>query len=877
MQKFSFKTITDGVKNLAKSSTFRFGVLGAAILVAISLAFFSTSLGESLQQNDIMQGLANGQEAKAYFEQTGEKTCWTNSLFGGMPTFQISPAYSSSKLVSVLQSIFGLGLPSPVNLVFMMMAGFYILLLAMRKRWYLALLGAIAYGFSSYFFILIGAGHIWKFCVLAYVPPTIAGMVLAYRGKWLAGGALTAVFAMLQIASNHVQMTYYFLFVVVAMMVAYFVDAYRRKEVKNWLKATGSLAVAAIVAVGANLTSLYNTYEYSKETVRGHSTVLTPKASAGGASHNVNQNGIDRDKVTSWSYGVDETLTLIIPNVKGGATVKPNDVNDAGGLAPASVMDLDKAKSLVESAQITGDASQDEQLRPQLQEMVGQFRQYFGNQPMTNGPVYVGVLIFALALLGLIVVKGPMKWALLAVTILSVLLSWGHNFAPLTYWMIDHFPMYDKFRAPASILVIAEFTLPILAVMALEKILTEKDFFANHSRAVYISFGVPMALCLIGWLMPSVYGPGLSVYEVESMNDAVGGTAGLEQLFYATVFNIVKEARLSMVSADSLRSLIFLVAGLALLWVYFKGKVSRNVFAGALIAVVLIDMFQVDKRYINKDMFVSYKEDSSLMFIPTKADQQILQDKSYYRVMDLGNFGAATPSYFHKSIGGYHAAKLTRYNDLIDQMINPMKSALIGQAQQGEIDLTKVDMRALNILNTKYIKIGDEFVMENPYALGNAWLVSDVEFVDGADAEMAALKKADPAVKAVADSKYKAALGQPVKKQPGDTIALSAPYKPNELRYKASTKDGGIAVFSEVFFPWGWTATVDGKDTPIACVDFTLRGIRVPAGSHEIVMRFDPQSIHATEKVAYASIVIVYLALIVALVAAIAACGKRKE
>ncbi len=877
MQKFSFKTITDGVKNLAKSSNFRFGVLGAAILVAISLAFFSTSLGESLQQNDIMQGLANGQEAKAYFEQTGEKTCWTNSLFGGMPTFQISPAYSSSKLVSVLQSIFGLGLPSPVNLVFMMMAGFYILLLAMRKRWYLALLGAIAYGFSSYFFILIGAGHIWKFCVLAYVPPTIAGMVLAYRGKWLAGGALTAVFAMLQIASNHVQMTYYFLFVVVAMMVAYFVDAYRRKEVKNWLKATGVLAVAAVVAVGANLTSLYNTYEYSKETVRGHSTVLTPKASAGGASHNVNQNGIDRDKVTSWSYGVDETLTLIIPNVKGGATVKPNDVNDAGGLAPASVMDLDKAKSLVESAQITGDASQDEQLRPQLQEMVGQFRQYFGNQPMTNGPVYVGVLIFALALLGLIVVKGPMKWALLAVTILSVLLSWGHNFAPLTYWMIDHFPMYDKFRAPASILVIAEFTLPILAVMALEKILTEKDFFANHSRAVYISFGVPMALCLIGWLMPSVYGPGLSVYEVESMNDAVGGTAGLEQQFYATVFNIVKEARLSMVSADSLRSLIFLIAGLALLWVYFKGKVSRNVFAGALIVVVLIDMSQVDKRYINKDMFVSYKEDTSLMFIPTKADQQILQDKSYYRVMDLGNFGAATPSYFHKSIGGYHAAKLTRYNDLIDQMINPMKSALIGQAQQGEIDLTKVDMRALNMLNTKYIKIGDEFVMENPDALGNAWLVSDVEFVDGADAEMAALKKADPAVKAVADSKYKAALGQPVKKQPGDTIALSAPYKPNELRYKATTKDGGIAVFSEVFFPWGWTATVDGKDTPIACVDFTLRGIRVPAGSHEIVMRFDPQSIHATEKVAYASIVIVYLALIVALVATVAACGKRKE
>ena len=309
MQKFSFKALSDGAKTLAGSRDFRYGVFGVIILVAISLAFFATSLGDTLQQSDTMQGVANGQEAKAYFEQTGEKTCWTNSLFGGMPTFQISPSYASSKFISALQSVFGLGLPSPANLVFMMMAGFYILLLAMRQRWYLALLGAIAYGFSSYFFILIGAGHIWKFCVLAYVPPTIAGIVLAYRGKWLAGGALTAVFAMLQIASNHVQMTYYFLFVVVAMMIAYFVDSRRKKELGKWLKATGVLAVAAVVAVGANLTSLYNTYEYSKETVRGRTTDLTA-AKSSGESGNVNKNGINRDNVTSRSFGVEETLPL---------------------------------------------------------------------------------------------------------------------------------------------------------------------------------------------------------------------------------------------------------------------------------------------------------------------------------------------------------------------------------------------------------------------------------------------------------------------------------------------------------------------------------------------------------------------------------------
>lgn len=876
MQKFSFTAVAEGAKALAGSKNFRYGLLGAVILVAISLAFFATSLGESLQQNDIMQGVANGQEAKAFYEQTGEKTCWTNSLFGGMPTFQISPSYASSKFVNALQSVYGLGLPSPANLVFMMMAGFYILLLAMRQRWQLALLGAIAYGFSSYFFILIGAGHIWKFCVLAYVPPTIAGIVLAYRGKWLAGGALASVFAMLQIASNHVQMTYYFLFVVVAMMAAYFVESYRKKEVGRWLKATGVLAMAAVVAVGANLTSLYNTYEYSKETIRGRSTDLTPASQASAASGNVNKNGINRDQVTSWSYGVDETLTLIIPNVKGGATVKPNDVSDDGGLMAASVMDLDKAKSLTETSQITGDPSVDEQLRPQLQQMVGQFRQYFGDQPMTNGPVYVGVLIFALALLGMIVVKGPMKWALVAVTIWSVLLSWGHNFSPLTYWMIDHFPMYDKFRAPASILVIAEFTLPILAVMAVNEMLTTEDFFKKHSRAVYAALGIPALFCIVGWMMPSAFGTGLSVDETEQLNDILAQTSGMENSFYSRAFAIVKEARLSMVAADSLRSLLLIAVGAVLMLAYFKGKLSKQVFTGAIVVVVLFDMFQVDKRYINEGMFVKHTEDDTLTFIPTAADREILKDKSYYRVADVRNFGSPNPSYFHKSVGGYHAAKLTRYNDIIAEMLQPANSTILGIKQQYDtVALDLVDMKAYNMLNTKYL-IVDGQVVVNDGALGNAWFVDKVEYVNGADAEMAALKKANPAATAVADAKFQPALGSATPRQSGDTVALTS-YKPNELRYKAQSHGGGVVVFSEVYFPWGWTATVDGKETPLARVDYTLRAIRVPAGNHEIMMRFDPQSIHATESVAYTSIGIIYLIAIVALIATVAAYGKRKE
>ena len=442
--------------------------------------------------------------------------------------------------------------------------------------------------------------------------------------------------------------------------------------------------------------------------------------------------------------------------------------------------------------------------------------------------------------------------------------------------MIDHFPMYDKFRAPASILVIVEFTLPILAVMAVNQILTEENFFKKHRNAVFAAFGIPALFCVIGWLMPSVFGNGLSVGEAEQLEESLAQTSGMEHDFYSRAFSIVGEARLSMVAADSLRSLLLLAVGAVLLLAYVKGKLSRNVFVGVLIAVVLVDMFQVDKRYINEDMFVKHTEDDALTFIPTSADSQILQDRSYYRVSDVRNFGSPNPSFFHKSVGGYHAAKLTRYNDIISKMLQPTNGVILGMKQTyGTVDLSLVDMKAYNMLNTKYL-IVDGKVLTNPGALGNAWLVDNVEYAEGADAEMDALQKLNPAVKAVADVKFKPVLGTAAPKQPGDTIYLTS-YKPNELRYKSQTGNDAVAVFSEVYFPWGWTATVDGKELPIARVDYTLRGMRLPAGSHEIVMRFDPKSIHTTETVAYTSITLVYLALIVALIATVAAYGRRKE
>lgn len=880
MQKVGWTAVAAGFRRIAGSRRVHEALLGVAAMLVISVLYFSTSLGEVLQQSDMRQGIANGQEAKEFFEATGEKSCWTNSLFSGMPTFQIAPSYSSSSLMSWAQGAYGLWLPSPANLLFMMMAGFYILMLAFGMRWYLALLGAVGYGFSSYFFIIIGAGHIWKFCVLAYIPPTIAGIVLCYRGRLLSGGALTAFFAMLQIASNHVQMTYYFLFVVAAMAVAYLADSLRRKTLRQWVKASGVLAVAALLAVAANLTSLYNTYEYSKETIRGRSTELVPKIPAGEESHNVNANGINRDAVTSWSYGVDETLTLIIPNVKGGATVKPNDVDGSGGLVAASVADLPGVEDAVGKVVLSDKPEENEYLKSELLPMVGQFRQYFGDQPMTNGPVYVGVLVFALFVLGLFVVKGPMKWALFAVTILSLLLSWGHNFYPLTYWMIDHFPMYDKFRAPASILVIAEFTMPLLAVLAVGKMLSTEDFFGKHRRAVYVSFGIPMFFCLLGAVAPSAFGSGLSASETEMLNDVAAQTSGVEQAFYVTAFNIVKDARLSMVAADSLRSLLFLAAGIALLLLFFKGKMNAKAFSLLLLAVVAADLFAVGKRYLNADMFVPKPTGSGeIVFEPTAADRQILQDTTDYRVMDVLHFGSATPSYFHKSIGGYHAAKLTRYNDLIARQIDPAKNDMISVLQKtGEVKLPERGMGVLNMLNTKYLIFGDSYVAVNPGALGNAWFAGRISYVKGADAEMDALGRIDPASEAVADGTFRSVLGDAKSVVSGDTIYETL-YRPNELHYKSVSRDGGIAVFSEIYFPWGWTATVDGKETSIGRVNYVLRALQVPAGAHDIVFRFDPQSIHSTETAAYTSIIIIYLALAAALAALAVRYGtkRRKE
>ena len=812
-------------------------VISILAFAAISWIYFSPSVlnGDVLQQNDVMQGKANGQEAKVYNEtHNGEVTRWTNSLFGGMPTFQIAPSYKSNSMINTIGKLLSLGFPEPVSWVFLLMLGFFILMLSFKMKWYLAVLGAIGYAFSSYFFIIIDAGHIWKLLVLCYIPPTIAGIVWAYRGKYLLGAAVAALFATLQLINNHVQMTYYSMFIIVPLVIAFLVIAIKDKKIGQWCIATCSLAVAAALALGANASNLYLSYKYSQETMRGGHSELTPLPNENGdqqVSSEPTNGGLSKEYITQWSYGIGETWTLMVPNVKGGTSMKTlADVDNAEDVAAESELGLEGMKV---------------------------FPQYFGDQPFTSGPVYVGALIFALFILSIFVVKGPVKWALLFATIISILLSWGHNFMGLTDFFIDHFPMYNKFRTVSSILVVAELTIPLMAVLALKEMFTREDFFKKYDKLTYIVFGACALLCIIFAISPSIFGGAVSELEAERLNQALQGQATFDQL--PGVAAAVEAIRHSLVSSDAWRSLAIIVMGFATILAYRFNKLNEMATGLIVAFIVLVDMFMVNKRYLNEERFVSRDDIPETTFEKTAADNQILADTTQnYRVMDLQGFMQPRSSYFHKTIGGYHAAKLTRYNDLIERQI------------------AKNNMAVLNMLNAKWFIMDDQQAQQNPDALGNAWFVDSLTYVKTADDEMKFLDNFNPATAAVADAQFKGVLGEAKPTQPGDTI-FETTYEPNKLTYHAHSAQGGLAVFSEIYFPWGWTATVDGKEAKIGRVNYVLRALQLPAGDHTIVFTYDPQEVHKTEGIAKTSVYIILLLLVLAITWTIVSAQRRNK
>lgn len=814
--------------NLSKKNIYT--VLAVAFLALTAFIFFFPDdiEGNVLQQHDIQQGIANGQEGKAFHEATGETTRWTDALFGGMPNFQISPSYPAGKGIEWIWKLYTVGLPSPANLLFAMMFGFFIMCLCLEFRWQTALFAALAWGFSSYFIIIIGAGHIWKFVTLAYIPPTIGGIALCYRGKYLWGMALAALAGSLQLLSNHPQMSYYFLLVIIAMAIAWLVTAIREKHLKQWSVATLCSIAAGILAVGVNSASLYNSYQYSKETVRGRATDLTPAEGA-------ETGGMSRNAITQWSYGIDETLTLLIPNVKGGASIKPV----AGESQLLSVAQTEKSDEF--------------NLSPEERQFITQFPQYFGDQPMTNGPVYVGAFLLLLAIMAMFVTDGPMEWALFGVSVLAILLSWGHNFQPFTDFFIDHFPAYNKFRAVSSILVVIEFTIPLLAALCLKKMLDTPDFAKRFGTTFYSVFGIGAAICLLGWAAPSVFGDAFSGQETTALSEA----GAFSNPAYYNIIQAVKESRLDLVRADSLRSFLFILMSGVVIFLYLKKVITnKTIFVCMLSAVALLDLFFVGKRYVNSENFTRPSLEEAT-FNKTTADEAILQDTTNYRVFDIPGMSSARSSYFHKTIGGYHAAKLTRYNDLLTHQIS------------------KGNMGVINMLNAKYFLNGEEYQV-NPDALGNAWFVDSIIYVDKADAEMATLDTLNTARYAVADKKFKPILKETATPAFTDTI-FETSYAPNRLTYDYTSEKGGTAVFSEIYFPWGWEATVDGKPVEIGRVNYVLRALNLPSGSHKVEFRFDPQSLRITNNISIASVILIYILIAAGIISSIIRYKKKES
>lgn len=828
--------------------------LMAALLLAVVAIFFfypDDVSGRVLEQHDMQQGMANGHEGKLWKEMTGEQPRWTNSLFSGMPTYQISPSYPSDAALSWVGKLYTLWLPSPANLLFGMMIGFFIMCLCMGIKWSDALFGAIAWGLSTYFIIIIGAGHLWKFMTLMYIPPTLGGIALLYRGRYLGGLALTTLFGSLQLMSNHPQMSYYFMIVILCIAAAWLYSAVKEHKTARWGLATACMVLAGIVAVGINSPSLYNTYSYSKQTIRGNATELPVEKNQKQEFKTDGKGGLDLEYMTMWSYGKGETFSLLIPNVKGGASVKPAD----GGLGAATLGETEKAEELYNSGVIS----------PEEYQILSQsFTQYFGDQPMTNGPVYVGAFVLVLAILAMFVVKGPMKWALFIASVLAITLSWGSNMMWFTKLWADYMPGYNRFRTVASILVIVEFTIPLLAVLCLVQMSKNgPEHFRRNKWLYFAVMGLILFICLLGWICPSIFGGAISAPEQKALSQQ----GILSDPQYANLLRAVTDIRYSLVSADAIRSFWFVAVGcgIVLLYLYQVGVFKRpKVMTLSIAALTLIDLMTVNSRYINSESFNEPLETQS--FVATPTDLAIMRDTTYYRVMDIPGMGDARSSYFHKTIGGYHAAKLTRYNDLLTHQI----------ARENDLP----NMAVLDMLNTKYVIMPDGQYQQNPGAMGNAWFVDRVDYVNGAQAEMKSLDSLDVAHAAVADASFSKVLGTSRPKMPGDTITL-AYYSPDKLSYNATSAKGGVAVFSEVYFPDGWQATIDGKTAEVGRVNYVLRALNIPAGTHHIEFVFSPKALKVTNTFSIVSVVLVYLfcaaALALVVIGIIRRRGEERE
>lgn len=780
--------------------------------IVILLAFIGLSLiymqplleGKELMQSDIIQFKGMSKEIVDFREKTGQEPLWTGSMFSGMPAYQISVIYPNNWSKELL-NWFNIGLPRPANYLFLLLAGGYFLFMMLGMGWRYALVGAFGIAFASYSVIVIEAGHNSKVHAMAFMAPVLGSILLAYRGKYLLGAALTALFLSLQIATNHLQITYYLLMIVLLLGLVKLFEAAKQGQLPHFGKATGMLVIGAVIAIGPNISALWTTADYGAETMRGKSELSTQQEST----------GLDKEYATRWSYGVSETFTLLIPNFMGGASTA----------------------SLSENSNVYQELIDNRIPRDQAKRIIESMPLYYGTQPFTSGPVYLGAILCFLAVLGLLVFKGMDRWWLLAAFILSIILSWGHNFAPVTDFFFDHVPGYNKFRAVSMTLVIAQVVVPILAVFGLKAILDDEDGKSKIDR-LKIGAGIVGGLCLLFALVPTLF------FDFTSANDGQLVQAGYPDW----LVDALVEDRQSMFRSDALRSLGLVAVAAGLIFLTLKGKLKAQMTALAIAVLVLGDLWQVDKRYLKNDDFVSARQNKSL-FAPSQADQRILADPDpNFRVLNtsVSTFNDASTSYHHKSIGGYHGAKLKRYQELIDSCIS------------------RNNMEVLNMLNTKYFIMRSDQgpqVQLNPMALGNAWFVDELSLVPNADAELAALNRPGFSARntAIIDQRFADEVAD-LALQPDSTATIAfEEYRPNYLKYSYSAAQPRLAVFSEIYFANGWNAYLDGDLKPHFRANYVLRAMTLPAGNHTVEFRFEPEVYATGEKYSLAGSILLVL------------------
>ena len=797
--------------------------IALGIFIGISLIYCSPMLDgkKMITPGDTMQHQGMSHEKTTYESKSDEAILWTNSMFGGMPTYLIG-APQPPWLLKTLNRIFLLyGKVRPLSFILLYLVGFYIALIAFGVRPQLSIAGAIAFAFSSYFFIIITAGHASKAIAIGYMPPIIGGVFLAFRGKILPGTVISGLFLALQLANNHLQITYYTLLIVLTLGIFELINAFREKRLKAFLTPTAALLLAVFLAIGSNAAVLWTTNEYGKYSTRGQSE-LTIDADD-------QTSGLDKSYITGWSYGIDETFTLLIPNFKGGASAAPLPENS-------------------ETFKYFRQAQGDQYARRVIKYMP----LYWGTQSSTAGPVYVGAVVLFLFVFGFVIMRSGLRWWLLTVSVLAIMLAWGRNFMLLSELFIDYFPGYNKFRTVTMILVIAEFAIPLLAFIALDGMLkqdlTKKDFMKGLQWGLYIIGGLALFFLVFSGMF-SFTGPGDQRFSSQGSNPFIKALIADRQMLFRK---------------DALRSLILVILCAGLLYAFYFKKIRQEVFFVTLALLILVDMWPVDKRYLNKDNFGT-KRTQQQGFQPTAADRQILQDPDlYYRVFDLSGdpFNSARASYFHKSIGGYHGAKLRRYQELFDYQIS------------------QSNMSTLNMLNTKYIIYSGENQPEvslNDMALGNAWFVERYTIVANADEEISFLTDMDPASEAVIDQRFSQQIGDMQMNYDSLASISLTEYKPNYLKYSSQAGNPQLAVFSDIYYEKGWNAYIDGELVPHFRADYVLRAMIVPAGNHTIEFSFEPKTYYSGNRISLASSMILSLFAIGVLIRELMLALKMKR